>query len=226
MSDVPVRGRCGSAEKTPKVCVPGEDGIRSSTELDALYPQPTERALAKQIDHIDAHCAAFIAASPLVLLATCGERGADCSPRGGAPGFVQVADRTTLLLPDHKGNNRLDSLRNLLENPVVGLLFLVPGVHETLRVNGTARITEDIDVRRAAAGADAVPITALVIEVREAFIQCSKALVRADFWNPGRHVDRASLPSLGTVLAAHTGGMVEPEAYDRDAEARLRESLY
>lgn len=202
--------------------------VTSVEQLEALYPAPSARALAKQIDNIDQHCAAFIAASPLVLMATCGGAGADCSPRGGPAGFVQIADPKTLLLPDHRGNNRLDTLRNLLENPKVGLLFLVAGVNETLRVNGTATISTDPQLReRSVRGqGSTLPLTVIVIEVVEAFIQCSKALVRSECWNPERHVERGALPSLGTILAAHTGGVVDAAAYDRESAAHVKATLY
>lgn len=200
--------------------------VSSEEELRALHEAPSARAVRKQIDHVDAHCRAFIARSPFVLLATCGRAGADCSPRGDAPGFVHVRDDRTLLLPDRRGNNRLDSLRNVLENPAVGLLFLVPGVDETLRVNGRASVSTDPALREACAVAGAMPRTVLVVHVEEAFIQCSRALVRSALWDPARHVARGALPSMGAVLAAHTGGTVDAAAYDREAATRLRETLY
>ena len=203
-----------------------QDVITDTTRLAALYPAPSARALAKQIDHLDPHCRAFIAASPLVLMATCGDAGADCSPRGGTPGFVAVSDSGTLLLPDHRGNNRLDSLRNIIQNPAVGLLFLVPGVNETLRVNGAASITTDPQIKEDAARGGPLPLTVVVVDVAEAFIQCSKALVRSDCWNPERHLERTSLPSLGTVLQAHTQGVVDAASYDRDAAANVTRTLY
>jgi uncharacterized protein len=191
--------------------------VTSLEELKTLYASPSERAVRKQIDRLDDHCRAFIAASPFVALSTCGAGAADCTPRGDSPGFVHVADDRTLLVPDRKGNNRLDSLRNVVQNPAVGLLFLVPGIGETLRVNGDATISTEpallqrfeVDGRR--------PTTVLVVAVREAFIQCSKALRRSDLWNPAGHLERSALPSLGTILAAHTGGMVDPRDYDEEA---------
>jgi hypothetical protein len=200
--------------------------VASADELAGIYEPPSERALLKVIDHLDEHCRAFIAASPFVVLATCGSRGADCSPRGDRPGFAQVADPGTLLLPDRRGNNRLDSLRNVLENPAVGLLFLVPGVNETLRVNGRAVISRDPALRERFAVDGKAPTAVLVVAVEEAFIQCSKSLVRSELWNPARHVPRSALPSLGTVLAAHTRGGVDAAGYDREVESRVRETLY
>lgn len=201
------------------------DIIENEDELAALYASPSERAVHKQIDSIDDHCRAFIAASPLLLLATSSLRGADCSPRGGPPGFVEVATPQLLLLPDSSGNNRLDSLRNIVANPFVGLIFLVPGVNETLRVNGRAVISRNAALRERFVFNNRIPKTVVGIYVEEAFMQCSKALVRADVWNPSRHVPRNSLPSLGTILEAHTGGRVRGAEYDREAEQRVREGL-
>lgn len=206
--------------------VDGAHWVTSLEELTALHDPPSDRAVLKQINHLDEHCRAFIAASPFLLLATCGAMGADCSPRGDHPGFVEVVDETTLLVPDRRGNNRLDSLRNLLDNPAVGLLFLVAGVGETLRVNGRARISRGPELRARFAVGEKAPRTVLVVRVAEAFLQCSKALVRSELWNPARHVARSTLPSIGTVLAAHTSGRVDREEYDREAEARVRETLY
>jgi len=200
--------------------------VTSLAALEALYAPPSERVRLKQIDRLDTHCRAFIAASPFLILATRGAAGADCSPRGDRPGFVVVEDDSTLLLPDRRGNNRIDSLKNVVENPAVGLIFLVPGVHETLRVNGRARISVDPALLARFAVEGKEPRTVLVVTVREAFIQCARALVRSDLWNPERYVRRADLPSLGTVLAAHTGGLVDAEAYDAEASVRMPKTLY
>ena len=205
------------------------DDRHAITSLDALhglYDAPSERVRLKQIDRLDEHCRAFIAASPFLILATCGTSGADGSPRGDRPGFVEVADDTTLLLPDRRGNNRIDSLRNIVENPAVGLIFLVPGVHETFRVNGRARISTDPALLARFAVDGKAPKTVLVITVQEAFIQCARALVRSDLWNPARHVRREDLPSIGTILAAHTGGKVDAAAYDAEAAVTMPKTLY
>ena len=200
--------------------------IRSLDALHGLYDAPSERVRLKQIDRLDEHCRAFIAASPFLILATCGSSGADGSPRGDRPGFVEVADDTTLLLPDRRGNNRIDSLRNIVENPAVGLIFLVPGVHETFRVNGRARISTDPALLARFAVDGKAPKTVLVITVQEAFIQCARALVRSDLWNPAHHVRRDELPSIGTILAAHTGGKVDAAAYDAEAAVTMPKTLY
>ncbi len=200
--------------------------VTSIAALDLLYDAPSERAVLKQRDRIDGHLRAFIAASPFVLLATCGPAGADCSPRGDAPGFVAVADDTTLLLPDRRGNNRLDSLRNIVANPAVGLLFVVPGVDETVRVNGRGTLSTDPALLARFAVGGRPPTTVLVVAVEEAFMQCSRALVRSDLWNPARHVRRADLPSAGTMLAAHTGGKVDAAAYDAVQPETVAKTLY
>lgn len=200
--------------------------VASAQALETLYGPPGERVLLKQVDRLDAHCRAFIAASPLCVLATCGRSGADCSPRGDAPGFVQVADDRTLLLPDRRGNNRLDSLRNIIDNPAVALLFLVPGVDETFRVNGEARISRDPALCARFAVDGRAPATVLVVGVREAFIQCARALRRSRLWDGARHLPRTALPSTGEVLAAHTGGKVDAADYDAALEQTLRRTLY
>jgi PPOX class probable FMN-dependent enzyme len=196
-------------------------------ELTARYNPPTERAIRKQIDRLDEHCRAFIAASPFVLLATASpEHGADCSPRGDHPGWVEVADDSTLLLPDRRGNNRIDSLRNIVLSPPVGLLFMAPGVNETLRINGRAHLSVDPDLLARFTVDGKPPTCVVVVRVVEAFMQCARALVRSDLWNPDKRVDRASLPSMGTILAAHTGGAVDAGAYDTEAPLVVPKTLY
>jgi PPOX class probable FMN-dependent enzyme len=194
--------------------------VTSLDQLEQLYDAPSERVRLKQIDHLDEHCRAFL------LLATSGAAGADCSPRGDRPGFVIVEDDKTLLVPDRRGNNRIDSLRNIVENPSVGLLFLVPGIHETFRINGRARISVDPALLARFAVDDKPSKTVLIVTVLEAFIQCARALVRSDLWNPALHVRRADLPSLGTILAAHTGGKVDAASYDEEAAITLPRTLY
>jgi PPOX class probable FMN-dependent enzyme len=201
--------------------------VASVDELARLYGGPSEGAVLKQLDRLDGHARAFIAASPFVLLATCGRSsGADCSPRGDPPGFVRVVDDRTLLLPDRRGNNRIDSLRNIVENPAVGLLFLVPGVNETFRVNGRGTLSADPALRDRFAVGGKAPTTVLVVAVEEAFMQCARALVRSELWDPTRRVARADLPSAGTMLAAHTRGKVDAAAYDAANAKAVRETLY
>ena len=200
--------------------------IRADAELDALYPPALERSVRKQIDHLDAYCRAFIAASPLVVIGTQGGAAADTSPRGDMPGFVKVADDHTLLIPDRRGNNRLDTLRNLVRNPRVGLLFLIPGIPETFRVNGEAVLSRDPGLTAQFEVQGKLPLTVIVVSVKEAYVHCSRALVRADLWNPLKHAARESVPTMGTMLAAHTCGFVEAEAFDEEARTRVPRTLY
>jgi PPOX class probable FMN-dependent enzyme len=199
--------------------------IRDEAELAALYPPALERSVRKQMDHLDEHCRAFIAASPMVIMGTQGGM-ADNSPRGDVPGFVKVADDHTLLIPDRRGNNRLDSLRNLVKNPALGLLFLIPGVNESFRVNGEAVLSRDPALTEQFVMQGQAPRTVIVVTVKEAYIQCSRALVRSDLWNPAKHPAPGSLPSMGTVMAKHTCGFVDAKAFDEEAKVRVPATLY
>jgi hypothetical protein len=198
--------------------------VTSLAELEALYAAPSELVKNKATDRVDARTAAFIAASPFVLLGTSGARGIHITPRGDAPGFVTVADERTLILPDRRGNNRLDALRDILEDDRVSLLFLVPGVGETLRVHGTARITTDPALRAAHIAQGKEPATLLVVSVRELFMQCAKALMRSRLWE-GR-TRPAEVPSMGELLAAQTPGRVTAAQVDADYPERMRTTMY
>jgi len=200
--------------------------IHEPAELADLYGPALERSVRKQIDHLDEYCRAFIAASPLVIVGTFSGTAADNSPRGDVPGFVKVADDHTLLIPDRRGNNRLDTLTNLIKNPAIGLLFLVPGVHETFRVNGEATLTRDPALTESFSVQGKAPRTVVVVRVKEAYIHCSRALVRADLWNPAKYADRNQVPSMGTVLAAHTCGFVDAQTFDEEAKERVPVTLY
>ncbi len=200
--------------------------IRSLDQLSEHYAAPSERVILKQIDHLDEHARAFIAASPFALLATCGPGGVDVSPRGDEPGFVHVEDDTTLLLPDRRGNNRIDSIRNIVQNPQAGMIFLVPGINETFRVNGDAHISVDPVLLGRFVVDGKAPRSVIVITVREAFLQCARALLRSDLWNPAKHIPRSALPRTGTVLAAHTKGNVDADVYDCTLKETLATTLY
>jgi PPOX class probable FMN-dependent enzyme len=195
-------------------------------ELAELYGPPLERSVRKQLDHLDEHCRAFIAASPMVIVGTQNGAAADNSPRGDIPGFVQVADDYTLLIPDRRGNNRLDTLHNIVRNPAVGLLFLVPGAHETFRVNGEAVLSRDPALIARFEMQGKLPRTVVVVTVKEAYIHCSRALVRADLWNPAKHAGANAVPSMGTMLAKHTCGFVDAQAFDDEAKVRVPQTLY
>ena len=204
-----------------------EHVIETVDELRSSYGAPSERAVKKSLDHLDRHCRRFIELSPFVVLASAGADGrVDCSPRGDPAGFVAVLDDRTILLPDRRGNNRADSLTNVLENPYVGMLFMIPGVDETLRLNGTAKLTIDPARLDPLAVNGRAPRSGLVVEVEEVFLQCTKALVRSRLWADETRVDRkAALPSFGQMLADHIGES-DGEAVDRDLRARLPETLY
>jgi PPOX class probable FMN-dependent enzyme len=191
-----------------------------------MYGPALERSVRKQLDHLDEHCRAFIARSPMVIVGTQFEGLADTSPRGDVPGFVRVADDRTLLVPDRRGNNRLDSLRNIVRNPAVGLLFLIPGINETFRVNGDAVLSRDPELTASFAVDGKQPRTVIVVTVKEAYIHCSRALVRADLWNSAKYAEPGTVPTFGTMLAAHTAGFVEAKAVDDEAKVRVPLTLY
>jgi PPOX class probable FMN-dependent enzyme len=203
------------------------DHIVTSVEaLGRIYGEPYGPSIAKEADRITTQYQAFIEAAPFFALATAGPDGLDCSPRGDAPGFVRVHDEKTLLVPDRRGNNRIDSLRNILHDPRVALLFLIPGCGETIRVNGRAAISTDPALAQSFLVDGKSPRAVLVVSVERVFYQCAKAIVRSKLWDPSRHIDRKSLPSNGTILAELTEGRLGGEAHDREAPARLKATLY
>jgi PPOX class probable FMN-dependent enzyme len=201
--------------------------IDDMSSLRERYPPALERSLQKQLDHVDPHCRRFIELSPFLVLASAAPDGTvDASPRGGPPGFVRVDDEQTLLVPDWPGNNRLDSLTNLVDAPGVGLLFMIPGVDETLRVNGSVEVSDDPALRdRFANDGRGAPRTVLVVTVREAYLHCAKALMRSRLWDPESHVSRDSLPTLGEMLRDQIGSTEAAEPQEAMV-ARYREILY
>ncbi len=197
------------------------------TSLEALaqhYQAPQPRVLAKVHPRLEATATAFIAASPYCLLATSGPQGVHCTPRGDAPGFVRVLDANTVALPDRRGNNRLDALRDIIGNPEVALLFLIPGVGETLRLNGRARLTADPTLCASFTAHGKQPASVVLMTVREVYMHCAKAMLRSVLWD-GRPRP-PGVPTAGELLAAHTNGLVEPRAYDAEAPQRLRDTMY
>jgi uncharacterized protein len=200
--------------------------IRDEQSLNALYGEISAGAIAKEIDYIHPHYQAMIEASPFVVLATCGPEGLDTSPRGDPAGFVHVVDQKTLLIPDRRGNNRADSLRNIIRDPRVALLFLIPGVGETLRVNGTAVISTDPALIERFPFRGTLPRTVIVVTAERVYFQCPKALVRSELWNPAKLIDRKALPSTGTIMADITKGRLGGPEYDRAYPERLRETIY
>jgi uncharacterized protein len=203
------------------------DHIITSVEaLERLYGQPFGPSIAKETDRITAHYRAFIEAAPFFALASAGADGLDCSPRGDAPGFVRVANEKTLLIPDRRGNNRADTLRNILHDPRVALLFLIPGCGETIRVNGRATISTDPALTQSFLVDGKAPRSVIVVAVDRIYYQCAKAVVRSKLWDASRHIERASLPSAGTILADLTQGRVGGPEHDRAAPERLKATLY
>lgn len=199
------------------------------TDLDMLtrlYGEPSTASLVKEVDHVHPHYRAFIEAAPFAALATCSPAGLDVSPRGDPAGFVHVEDARTLMIPDRRGNNRIDSLRNILADPRVALLFLIPGVSETLRVNGRAQIRVEPALLDRFAVDGKRPRSVLVIHVETVFFQCSRAIVRSNLWDASRHVARSELPSTGSMLADFSKGTFDGAAYDRELQARVKSTLY
>lgn len=202
------------------------DRITTVEQLEALYGLPGEASTVKEVDSITPHYRAFIEAAPFAALATNGPEGLDCSPRGDKPGFIRVHDEHTLLLPDRRGNNRVDSLRNVVRDPNVALLFLIPGSGTTLRVNGRAHLSVDAQLLSSFAVEEKAPRSIMVISVGSVYFQCARAIVRSDLWNPAKHVDPKSLPSVGEILAAFSGNRVGGEEYDRAWSARAQQTLW
>jgi uncharacterized protein len=200
--------------------------ITSVEALEHLYGRPFGPSIAKETDRITAHYRAFIEAAPFFALASAGADGLDCSPRGDAPGFVRVADEKTLLIPDRRGNNRADTLRNILHDPRVALLFLIPGCGETIRVNGRAKISTDPSLTESFLVDGKAPRSVIVVAVDRIYYQCAKAIVRSKLWDASRHIERASLPSAGTILADLTQRRVGGPEHDRAAPERLKATLY
>jgi uncharacterized protein len=200
--------------------------VTSVDMLERIYGQPYGPSLAKETDRITTHYRAFIEAAPFFALATSGPDGLDCSPRGDAPGFVRVHDEKTLLVPDRLGNNRADSLRNILQDPRVALLFLIPGCGETIRVNGRAAISADPALTQSFIVNGKTPRAVLIVTVDRIYYQCAKAIVRSRLWDASRQVERKSLPSSGMILAELTDGKLGGEAHDRAAPERLKATLY
>ncbi|WP_043359921.1 pyridoxamine 5'-phosphate oxidase family protein [Belnapia sp. F-4-1] len=203
--------------------------ITSSAELEAIYgslDSVGEASTAKVADHVTPSYARFIEAAPFLALATVGPEGLDCSPRGDRPGFVRIADPKTLLLPDRRGNNRIDSLRNVVRDPRVGLMFLIPGSGNALRINGIAEVETDPALCDSFAVEGKAPRSVLVIRVGEVYFQCARAIIRAGLWRPESQVGPRSLPTPGAILAEMSEGRVGGEAYDTAWPARAQDSMW
>ena len=202
------------------------DVVEDLEELREIYGPPGDRSVKKQLSRFDKHCRAFIARSPFLVMASSDPSGrCDASPKGDAPGFVQVRDDETLLIPDRLGNNRVDTIGNLLERPGVGLIFFVPGLNETLRVNGRARITTDPALLEPLTVNGKVPRSGILVAAEEIYFHCGKALIRSDLWNPEKQLRKSEFPSLGRILADQIGGMSVEEGERATAES-YRTRLY
>ena len=221
-------GPCGF-ESHPGYLLMTDHAIDAFDHLREHIGEPTQRVLDKQLDHLDPHCRDFIARSPIALLATANADGrCDCSPRGGPPGFARVLDERTLAIPDYTGNRRQDSHTNVLENPHAGLLFLIPGMGETLRVNGSARLTTDPGLLESlATGGTRPPRTALVVDVEEAYLHCAKAFLRGGVWNPETWTPSDELPSAAEIYRDHrdTPGLTVAQVQS-ELEESIRERMW
>jgi PPOX class probable FMN-dependent enzyme len=200
--------------------------ITTLDELDRLYGEPVPAAIIKEIDYISDHYKAFIDKSPFVVVATVGPEGLDCSPRGDPAGFVRVRDHKTVLIPDRRGNNRIDSLRNIVRDPRVSLLFMIPGIGHTLRINGHAEICDDPDLLTRFSVNGKAPRTVVIVTVERVYTQCPKALVRSRLWSQDAQVARSELPSAGEMLQSLSKGAIDGIQYDEAYPKRLKETIY
>ena len=199
--------------------------VTTVEELEALYGAPLGRSLTKEIDHISDHYRAFIEQAPFVVVATSGPEGLDCSPRGDPPGFVRVQDANTVLIPDRRGNNRLDTLKNIVRDPRISLLFLIPGIGETLRINGRAEIVVDDDLSASFEVHGKRPKTIVVVTVERVYFQCQKALARSRLWESEAQIPRTALPSTGTMLAA-LDDAIDAATFDANYPEHMKKSIY
>lgn len=201
------------------------DHISTIKQLESLYASPHKPTLAKELTQLNEGYKKFISASPYVSVATSGPDGLDCSPRGDAPGFVKVLDDNTLVIPDRRGNNRLDTLRNIVSNPAIALLFMIPGVNETIRINGQAQISTNRSLLDSFDVGGKKPVTAIVVTVHQVYFQCARALKRSKLWDHTLHIDPASLPSAGSLIQSAMSDF-DAEAYDQALQKRQDETLW
>jgi PPOX class probable FMN-dependent enzyme len=200
--------------------------VATIEQLEAIYGLPNDASTVKVADHITPPYRILIEKSPFAALATVGPEGIDCSPRGDLPGFVRIQDEKTLMMPDRRGNNRVDSLRNIVRDPRVALLFLIPGSGTTLRINGRADLSIDADLLTSFKMEGKAPRTVIVMTVDEVYFQCARAIVRADLWNPDKRVDPRTLPTPGQILAGMSDDAVGGETYDREWPERARQTMW
>jgi PPOX class probable FMN-dependent enzyme len=203
--------------------------VTSRDELRTIYktPRPTDGSIRKELKALDGHCRSFIGKSPFVLIGSSdGAGNADVTPKGDRPGFAMVLDEKTIAIPDRPGNNRLDTLENILLNPSIGLLFLIPGMNETLRVNGDARITIDAGLCEKLAVDGKQPQSVVVVTVKAAYMHCAKAFMRSDLWKPETWCDRATLPTLGAILRDQLALADSVEATDRWLDDSYKQTMW
>jgi uncharacterized protein len=200
--------------------------VSTIDQLESIYGETGLSSTAKIADHVTPHYRVMIEKSPFAALATCGPEGLDCSPRGDLAGFVRIHDQKTLMMPDRRGNNRIDSLRNIVRDPRIGLLFLIPGSGSTLRVNGRGQISVDRDLLESFKMEGKAPRSVIVLTVDEIYFQCARAIVRSDLWNPAKRIDPRELPTPGQILAEMSANQVGGEVYDREWPERARQTMW
>jgi PPOX class probable FMN-dependent enzyme len=200
--------------------------IATSEQLEAIYGETGDASMVKVADRVTPLYRLLIEKSPFAALATSGPEGLDCSPRGDLPGFVRIHDDKTLMIPDRRGNNRVDSLRNIVRDPRIALLFLIPGSGSTLRVNGRAEVSAAPDLLASFKMDGKAPRTVIIMTVDEIYFQCARAIVRSDLWNPDKRVDPRSLPTPGRILASMSDDKVGGESYDREWPERAKDSMW
>ncbi|CAJ0741681.1 hypothetical protein R16034_02763 [Ralstonia edaphis] len=200
--------------------------LKTVADLEAVYGAPNPRSLLKEIDHLNADYRALVEASPFIVLSSVGAGGTDASPKGDAPGFVRILNERLLAIPDRPGNNRIDNLRNIVEDGRVSVLFIVPGVGETLRVNGTATISADPELLASFAVQEKLPRSVILVQVQTVYFHCSKALVRSKLWERGAQETKPAVPTAGKILQHISGGAFDGDAYDRELPERLKTTLY
>lgn len=197
------------------------DFVYSEAQLRTRYDEPKDMILKLKLKKLDPHARRFISLSPFLVLATHG----DASPKGDAPGFVQVVNDTTLLIPDRAGNNKLDTLRNIIDHPAVGMIFFIPGFIETLRVNGTAQVIMDLELLEGLAVNGKVPKSGVLVDIEEVYLHCGKALIRSKLWDPASQVERTAMPTMGRMVADQVNG-IDSEEVESNYQNALKTSLY
>ncbi len=212
-------------DRSAQDAIGAEHRVTTVEQLEGLYGTAAGRAVTKEVDYITQGYRALIEASPFVLLATVGPEGTDCTPRGDPPGFVRVVDERTLLMPDRRGNNRLDNLRNIVRDGRLSLLFLIPGVGETLRVNGRGEIVTDPELCAGFEMQGKSPASVLVVRVETVYFQCQKALTRSRLWDPSAHVDRKNVPTAGD-LTHELDREFDGKTYDAEYHRIVKETIY